>query len=75
MRRLAGGERSTRFEPASQYSQFPLQADFFARREQLGGACRLQGMRVPGAGLEKSDSGTGGEKAVFGLWTTHREVR
>ena len=38
MRRLAGGERSTRFEPASQYSQLPLQVEQSRKMEGSQGA-------------------------------------
>ena len=76
MRRLAGGERSTRFEPASQYSQLP----------SLGGTKSQDGGKPGGevwtarkaqrrdAGKEQSNPGTGEEKTVSGRQTTHQEV-
>ena len=46
MRRLAGGERSTRFESTSQYSQLPLQAEQSRKTEESQGArCGPQGKR------------------------------
>ena len=49
MRRLAGGERSTRFEPASQYSQLPLQVEQSRKTEGSQGAmCGPQGKRSAG---------------------------
>ena len=49
MRRLAGGERSTRFEPASQYSQLPLQAEQSRKTEESQGArCGPQGKHHAG---------------------------
>ena len=48
-RRLAGGERSTRFESASQYSQLPLQAEQSRKTEESQGArCRPQGKHSAG---------------------------
>ena len=88
MWRLAGGERSTRFEPASQYSQLPLQVEQSRKTEGSQGArCGPQGKHLAGAGtgfllwhlqtfpcVFLSVPGTGEEKTVFGRQTTHQEA-
>ncbi len=49
MRRLAGGERSTRFESTSQYSQLPLQVEQSRKTEESQGArCSPQGKHHAG---------------------------
>ena len=49
MWRLAGGERSTRFEPASQYSQLPLQVEQSRKTEGSQGAmCGPKGKHKAG---------------------------
>ena len=49
MRRLAGGERSSRFESTSQYSQLPLQAEQSRKTEESQGArCNPQGEHSAG---------------------------
>ena len=49
MWRLAGGERSTRFESTSQYSQLPLQAEQSRKTEESQGArCGPQGKHHAG---------------------------
>ena len=76
MRRLAGRERSTRFEPASQYSQLPLQVEQSRKTEGSQGGEVWTEREAPrwDAGTEQSNPGTGEEKTVFGRQTTHQEA-
>jgi len=76
MWRLAGRERSTRFEPASQYSQLPLRVEQSRKTEgsQGGDVWTARKAQRWDAGAEQSNPGTGEEKIVFGRRTTHQEA-
>ena len=76
MRRLAGGERSTRFEPASQHSQLPSPGETKSQDRGKPGGVVWTARKAPrrDAGTEQSEPGTGEKKTVSGRQTTHQEV-